>query len=423
LKVLKIFILLFLPLFTISIQAQDSLATQKGVEHIALSSDSIVRRYLIESGISITQGNTVKLLKSGTEKFNDLFFKIKQARHHIHIEYFNFRNDSISGALFEILAGKVKEGVEVRLIFDAFGNISNNRPLTRKHLKDIRESGIEIIKFDPINFPYINHVFHRDHRKIVVIDGYIGYTGGMNIADYYIKGLPKIGEWRDVHVRIEGSAVHNLQKVFLEMWEKETKQKIGGDAYFPQYTPPYKDGKDIAIVDRRPRKTPKLMRRVLAGSIRAAQRKLQIINPYFVPTRSIKKEIRKALQRGVDVEIMISTESDIPFTPEATFYISHKLMKQGAEVYMYNGGFHHSKVMMVDESFCTVGSTNLSSRGLRYDYETNAFIFDKETTRELIDMFEKDKESSSIMTPEGWKERSKWKRFAGWFAHLFTPFI
>ncbi|MDR0746105.1 MAG: cardiolipin synthase [Mediterranea sp.] len=396
---------------------------QKGVENVVLSSDSIVRRYLIESGISIKEGNTVKLLKSGTEKFNDLFLTVKQARHHIHMEYFNFRNDSIAGILFGILAGKVKEGVEVRLIFDAFGNSSNNRPLTGKHLKAIRESGIEIVKFDPINFPYINHVFHRDHRKIVIIDGHIGYTGGINIADYYIKGLPKIGEWRDIHVRIEGSAVHDLQKVFLDMWEKETKQKIERDAsYFPPFAPD-ENGKDVAIIDRSPRRSPKLMRRVFAKSIHAARHKLQIINPYFVPTKSIKNEIRKALERGVDVEIMISSKSDIPFTPEATFYISHKLMKRGAKVYMYDGGFHHSKVMMIDESFCTVGSTNLSSRGLRYDYETNAFIFDKETTQELIDVFEEDKEESTIMTPEGWKKRSKWKRFAGWFAHLFTPFI
>jgi cardiolipin synthase len=395
---------------------------KREVENVVLSSDSMVRRYLIGSGISVTGGNTVKLLKSGTEKFNDLFRAIKQARHHIHMEYFNFRNDSIAGALFGILAGKVKEGVEVRLMFDAFGNSSNNRPLTGKHLKAIRESGIEIVKFDPINFPYINHVFHRDHRKIVVIDGHTGYTGGINVADYYIKGLPGIGEWRDIHVRIEGNAVHDLQRIFLDMWEKETKHKIEGDAYFPQFAPD-ENGKDVAIVDRWPGKSPKLMRRALAKSIHAAQHKVQIINPYFVPTKSIKKEIRKALERGVDVEIMISSKSDIPFTPEATFYISHRLMKKGVEVYMYDGGFHHSKVMMIDESFCTVGSTNLSSRGLRYDYENNAFIFDKETTRELIDLFEEDKENSTIMTPEGWKKRSKWKRFAGWFAHLFTPFI
>lgn len=419
---MRAFILLFLLLFVGNIQAQDSPAIQKEVENVVFSSDSIVRRYLVESGISVTEDNKVKLLKSGAEKFNDLFPIIKQAKHHIHMEYFNFRNDSIAGMLFKLLAEKVKDGVEVRLMFDAFGNSSNNQPLTKKHLRAIRETGIQIVKFDPIKFPYINHVFHRDHRKIVVIDGHIGYTGGMNIADYYIEGLPEIGQWRDMHVRIEGSAVHDLQQIFLGMWKKQTKEIIEGDVYFPKISS-NKEGKQVAIVDRWPRKSPKEMRRTIAKSINAAQFKVQIINPYFVPTKSIKKEIRKALERGIDVEIMVSSKSDIPFTPEATLYISHKLMKRGAEVYMYDNGFHHSKIMMVDESFCTVGSTNLNSRSLRYDYETNAFIFDKETTRELIDMFENDKEDSTIMTEEGWKKRSKWKRFVGWFAYLFTPFI
>lgn len=419
---MKVLIFLFLLLFVGNVQAQDSLTTQKEVENIVLSSDSIVCRYLIESGIPITEGNSVKLLKSGTEKFHDLFPAVEQAKHHIHMEYFNFRNDSIANTLFDILARKVQEGVEVRLMFDAFGNSSNNKPLTKKHLKSIRKRGIEIIKFDPFKFPYINHAFHRDHRKIVVIDGNIGYTGGMNIADYYIEGLPDIGQWRDMHVRIEGKAVHELQKIFLAMWKEETGEALDGDAYFPRITP-NEEGKSVAVVDRWARKMPKQMRRTIVKCIDAADSKVQIINPYFVPIKSVKRGLKDALKRGVDVEIMISSKSDIPFTPEATFYISHKLMKRGADIYMYDDGFHHSKVMMVDSLFCTVGSTNLNSRSLRFDYETNAFIFDKETTMELIEMFEEDKEESTIMTEEGWKKRSRWKRFVGWLAYLLTPFI
>ena len=423
LKVNSLLLLLLFLVGSVRAQSVDSLTIEKEVEkQIVLSSDSIIYRYFIESGIPITNNNKVKLLKSGAEKFNDLFPIIKRAKHHIHMEYFNFRNDSIAGLLFNILAEKAKEGVEIRLMFDAFGNSSNNKPLTKKHLAAIRENGIEIVKFDPIKFPFINHVFHRDHRKIVVIDGAIGYTGGMNIADYYIEGLPDIGDWRDMHVRIEGDAVHSLQEIFVGMWKKETGEVIEGEVYFPQIASD-QNGKEVAILDRWARKNPKQMRRSIAKSISAAQNKLQIINPYFVPTKSIKNEIKKALKRGVDVEIMISSKSDISFTPDASFYVSHKLMKKGAEIYMFNNGFHHSKIMMVDSLFCTVGSTNLNSRSLRYDYETNAFIFDKETTEELIDLFEEDKKESTLMTPENWKERSKWRRFVGWFAHLFTPFI
>ena len=389
-------------------------------------SDSLFIDYLKEEyGITTARHNEVKLLKSGHEKFEDLFDAIRKAKHHIHLEYFNFRNDSIAKLTFSLLAEKAKEGIEVRAMFDAFGNSSNNQPLKKRHLDEIRKSGIEIVKFDPIRFPYLNHVFHRDHRKIVVIDGKVGYTGGMNIADYYIEGVPEIGEWRDMHVRIEGDGVNHLQDIFLTMWNKTTKQSIGGEAYYPLRADStlWEGDKEIAIVDRYPRKTPKIMRRAYAEAIQSADEKVQIINPYFTPTRIIKKAIKKALKKGVKVEIMIPGKSDIPFTPDAAFYIANKLRKKGADIYVYNGGFHHSKIMMIDSLYCTVGSTNLNSRSLRYDYEVNAFIFDRETTAELIDMFEDDQQNSTLLTREEYKKRSAWRRFVGWFAHLFTPFL
>lgn len=389
-------------------------------------SDSTLIKYLNENQIQISERNELELIKSGHDKFIDLFKEIERAKHHIHLEYFNFRNDSIANSLFDLLRKKAKEGVEVRAMFDAFGNSSNNRPLKKRHLKEIRKDGIEIIAFDPLKFPWINHVFHRDHRKIAIIDGIIGYTGGMNIADYYITGLPELGEWRDMHVRIKGEAVCDLQDIFLDMWNKCTKQNICGDAYYPyrkdsSYT--RQQNKKIAIVDRHPKKNPKLMRRVYAKAIESAEEKVQIINPYFTPTRIIKKAIKKAVKNGVKVEIMIPGKSDIPFTPDAAMYIANKLRKKGAEIYIYNGGFHHSKIMMIDSTYCTVGSTNLNSRSLHYDYEVNAFIFDIETTDELMDLFKEDKNESTLLTAEIYKKRSLWKKFVGWFAHLFTPFL
>lgn len=387
-------------------------------------SDSTVMQRLKGMGIPVTYNNRVELLMNGHDKFVDLFKAIRGARHHVHLEYFNFRNDSIANALFDLLAQKAAEGVKVRALFDAFGNWSNNRPLKKKHLEDIRRRGIEIVKFDPITFPWFNHAAHRDHRKIVVIDGKTGYTGGMNIADYYIKGLPKIGEWHDIHVRIDGDAVRYLQGIFLTMWNRETGQHVGGPEYFPD-TPQLPDSiaEEIMIVDRTPLETPRSISRAYAASIRSADSLIRIVNPYFVPTKSIQEALKHALKKGTEVEIMVPRVSDVPFTPEAAFYILHKLMKRGAKVYLFNGGFHHSKVMMVDGSFCTVGTANLNSRSLRYDYETNAFIFDPETTAELTGMFEHDKGRSTLLTPEVWKERSAWKKFVGWFAHLLTPFL
>lgn len=394
--------------------------------NVTTSSDSILIEYLKDYGIRVNKHNNLKILKSGREKFIDLFQQIEKAKHHIHLEYFNFRNDSIANALFEILERKAKEGVEIRAMYDAFGNSSNNQPLKKKHIKAIREKGIEIVEFDPIKFPWINHVFHRDHRKIVVIDGRIGYTGGMNIADYYITGLPEIGEWRDMHIRIEGDAVNDLQDIFLNMWNRCTKQNIGGNEYYPTLSisdSTQHPNKKVAVVDRHPRKTNKAMRRIYAKAIESAENKVQIINPYFTPTRIIKKAIKKATEKGVDVEIMIPGKSDIGFTPDAAFYIANRLRKKGAKIYIYNGGFHHSKIMMVDSTYCTVGSTNLNSRSLRFDYEVNAFIFDDETTEELISIFQEDKEDSTLLTSEIYKKRSIWKKFVGWFAHLFTPFL
>lgn len=418
-------LILFLFLSVARVQADvvDSLMTHPR-DSIGLTSDSLVLRFFDKAGIPISDNNKVKLLKSGQEKFEDLFEAIRNAKHHVHLEYFNFRNDSIANALFDLLAEKAKEGVEVRAMFDAFGNWSNNKPLKKKHLKKIKEQGIEIVKFDPFTFPYFNHAAHRDHRKIAVIDGKVAYTGGMNIADYYIKGLPKIGAWRDMHIRIEGDAVDDLQEIFLTIWNKETKQHIGGEAYFP-----HREGKTdstdvvIAIVDRTPKKNSRMLSHAYAMSIYSAQKNVRIVNPYFVPTSSITKALKRTIGRGVNVEIMLSSASDIPFTPDAALYKVHKLMKRGATVYLYNGGFHHSKIMMVDNAFCTIGTANLNSRSLRYDYETNAFIFNTQITQDLNNSFDVDMLNCTKLTPEVWKKRSPWKKFVGWFANLFTPFL
>lgn len=388
-----------------------------------IHSDSIVKRMLVEAGVSITDGNQVKLLKSGREKFDDMFAEIVKAKHHVHLEYFNFRNDSIANELFNILAKKAAEGVEVRALFDDFGNMSNNQPLKNSHLKKLRRQGISIYRFDPIRFPYINHVLKRDHRKIVVVDGKVAYMGGMNVADYYINGTEVVGKWRDMHMRVEGPAVSELQKIFLDMWKVVTKENLMQEpAYFPEPVS-VRDSVEMAIVDRYPGRTPELIRHAYVSSINAAEHKIQLINPYFVPTHSIKKALKKAIDRGIEVEIMISSKSDIPFTPDASLYFAYKLVKRGAKVYLYNGGFHHSKIMMVDDSFCTLGSANLNSRSLRYDYEVNAFMFNEEVTDELIQMFEDDKLSSTPLTKEVWKQRTPWKRFVGWFANLFAPFL
>jgi len=257
----------------------------------AQTSDSLIVDKLEEEGVKFSDDNSVTLLMSGQEKFDDMFQAIRQARSSIHLEYFNFRNDSIASLLFDLLAEKAKEGVEVRALFDGFGNDSNNQPLLKRHLKSIRSKGIEIFEFDPVRFPWINHVLHRDHRKIVVIDGQIAYTGGMNVADYYINGTKQVGEWRDMHCRIDGEEVNTLQAIFLRIWNKTAKQNIHGAKYFRGIHGGYyfkglkpdtcssAGKKMVGIINREPRTSNKIIRTFYTNAINYAQDSIKLVNP------------------------------------------------------------------------------------------------------------------------------------------------
>ena len=403
----------------------------------AQTSDSIIVNQLRGKGVSFSHDNSVTLLMSGQEKFDDMFQAIRQAKHSVHLEYFNFRNDSIASLLFDLLAEKVKEGVKVRALYDGFGNSSNNKPLRKRHLKKIRANGIEIYEYKPVKFPWVHAIFNRDHRKIVVIDGQIAYTGGMNVADYYINGTEVVGEWHDMHCRIDGSEVNTLQKIFLKMWNKVSGQHIDGEEYYRKEKEDYlvenlkpdttatAYHKTVGIINREPHITKDIIRYFYVNAINDAQDSIKLISPYFTLSHKLKKALKNAVKRGVKVEIMLSTKSDIPLTPDCGFYNAHKLMKAGCHVWMYTPGFHHTKIIMVDGKFCTVGSANLNARSLRWDYEENAVIVDPCTTDQLVKLFDGEKKDSFLLNEKNWREwRTGWQRFKGWFAATFlTPFL
>ena len=402
----------------------------------AQRADSAMVAAMQKYGVTFSDNNSVTLLVSGQEKFDDLFTAIRQARSSIHLEYFNFRNDSIASLLFDLLAERVAQGVEVRALYDAFGNSSNNRPLKKRHIRALREKGIEIYEFDPIRFPWVNHVFSRDHRKIVVIDGKIAYTGGMNVADYYINGTEVVGEWHDMHCRIEGDEVNSLQKIFLETWNSVTHQNVSGPQYYRGLgdvsyiqglkpdTTSTRGRMKVGIINRVPQKSPKIIRQFYMQAIEGARDSIKLVNPYLTMNSQLMHALYDAVKRGVQVEVMISERSDIPLTPDCVNYQAHKLMKHGVKVWVYKPGFHHTKVIMVDGQLCTVGSANLNARSLRWDYEENAIILDREVTQQLSDRFDRDRDQSFLLTPEVWKKwRTPWQRFRGWFAHLLAPFL
>ena len=395
-------------------------------------SDSAVVSFLRDEwDVRFSTNNSVVFFKTGQEKFDDLFQAVRQAKHSIHLEYFNFRNDSISSLLFDLLAEKAAEGVEVRALYDGFGNCSNDRPLKQHHLDTLHRRGIQIYEFDRLGFPFVQNSFYRDHRKVVVIDGLIAYTGGMNVADYYVVGKPEFGAWRDLHCRIEGDAVAELQKVFVDFWNQVTGENLKGAQYYPGF----RRAKDcftglkvdtthtagqqmIGVVNRIPRESARIIEQTFVTILNNAKHRVQLINPYFTLTPKVVRAFKRALKRGVKMEIMVSAASDIPVTPNVTEYNCKELEKFGADIYVFHGGFHHSKVMMVDDSFLFLGSANLNGRSLKLDYECNILVADSAATKAMQTIFEADKEAHCTrMTPEVYKQKPALHRFWNWLLH------
>ena len=413
------------------------MTTANNTIHAQFASMEETKSALKEMNLPFYGDNSVVLLPSGAEKFRDMFDAIRQARRFVHLEYFNYRNDSIGWALFGLLGEKAHEGVEVRVMCDDFGNRSNDHPLKKHHLDSIRAMGIKIQIFDPMSFPWINHAYHRDHMKIAVIDGQIAYSGGMNVADYYIHGKPEIGAWHDMHMRLEGPVVKRYQQIFRQMWRGETKEDLLPEKYedlngveLTNFEDLRRDStldakrKDIAVVYRRPGKDSPLMRNAYVAAIDAAKYHIQIVNPYPTGVYSVRRALYRALQRGVRVEFMVSAKSDVPITPDVVAIQMRRLMARGCEVYYYEEGFHHSKFMIVDDQFCTIGSANMDARSMLFDYEVNSFIFSPSTTKELQDIFEKDKRKCTLLTKDGYKKRfNLWHRLVGRLFGAFKGFF
>lgn len=380
-----------------------------GLPSIAQQSDSIVMDAFRQKGFPFYTDNEVTVIPTGVQKYQNLFESLQQARKFIHMDYFKFQQDSICHALFSILSEKARQGVEVRIVYDSFGNRFSQLPLSDRYLDSLRSTGIQIWEYDRVRFPWINHLVKRNHHKIAVIDGEVVYTGGMNVADYYLHGKPSVGEWRDMHMKVRGPMVKGYERIFEDMWWRTTQERLDSTRYI---LPDSAAGRvTMALVERIPRKSPKVIRETYCIAIDNAQHLIQIVNPYATMVKSIHRSLIRALERGVRVQIMASTVGDGPITPDVVGQEMHKLMKHGAEVFYYDGGFHHSKVMMVDGLFCTIGTANLDARSLRYDFEVNAFIFDRKVTHELQDIFYRDIHKHCVLlTSDNWKLRFPLKR-------------
>lgn len=381
---------------------------------------SRIRQDFIDYGFPCYEHCDMRILPHGSVKFPDLENHLRQAKHYIHIEYYKWYNDSIGRRLLDILAERVSQGVCVRLLYDAFGSDGEAANVTPEFVRHYRDLGIDMVGFDPMRFPYVNHALHRLHRKMVVIDGEMVYTGGLNVADYYIHGKAEFGRWSDMHACLVGPIVAGYQHYFARMWEKVTGERLDDEAFrgVSSYNGCQQmgEGYEAFIVSREPGKASAAIRRSYISCLQHAQRRVRIINPYVILVSSVRKALRQCIERGVEVEILLGLKGDNLISEVSTAREVYNLARRGAKVWLCKNCFHHDKVMVVDDSLCTIGTANLDARSLNFDYEINAYYFSPEHCAELNEYFMEHVASSVRLTEENWKQLyPRSKRRLGWW--------
>lgn len=383
-----------------------------------LEHKNIIRLLLNNSDSLLTTGNQLKILNNGNETFDAIFKAIKSAQHHIHLEYYIFENDKIGRQVLNLLKEKSSQGVEVRIIVDDVGSWS----LKRKFFEDVRESGIEIYPFMEVRFPRLtSKVNFRNHRKILIVDGKIGFTGGINIADRYIEGKPKIGPWRDTHLQITGDAVAAMQVVFAADWFFVINENLGREKYFPPLTE--KNGTPVQITASGPDSDWETMEQAYFSAILNAKEYVYITSPYLMPPQTILSALKTAALSGVDVRIIIPEKSDAVTSKWCSFSYVEQLLEAGIKMYFYQKGFIHSKTLMIDDIFSTVGTTNLDFRSLETNFEINAFIYEQKFTRSLLKQFMNDLKNSREIKLSEWKKRSWYFKLRESLAHIVSPML
>ncbi|MDX1805728.1 MAG: cardiolipin synthase [Paenisporosarcina sp.] len=368
----------------------------------------------------LTQDNALTIFNDGEKKFSALLADLELAKDHIHIQYYIFRLDGLGSRIYEVLIRKAKQGVKVRLLFDDMGS----RSLRKKHFKDLTDLGGEVEAFFPSIMPLVNpRLNYRNHRKIVVIDGRVGYIGGFNVGDEYLGLDRKFGYWRDTHLRIEGSALHPLQTRFILDWNQASRDKDieYSDRYFPAI--PLKGSVGLQIVSSGPDSEWEQIKNGYLKLITMAKKYIYIQTPYFIPDASFMDSLRIACLSGIDVRIMIPNKPDHMFVYWATYSYVGNLIRAGAKVYIYENGFLHTKMIVVDDEASTVGTANIDVRSFKLNFEVNAFIYDRETSRELAQLFEQDMLLSTELTKELYAERTRTIKMKESFSRLLSPIL
>lgn len=380
----------------------------------------LITLILNSCNLPVSYNNSTTILQNGDNTFPAIMESLKGAKHHIHLEYYMFLDDELGEKIGDILCEKAKEGVSVRVIFDDVGSWS----LSKRFIKRLQVAGVEIYPFMPVIFPLLtSKINYRNHRKIVVVDGKIGYTGGLNIANKYLVGAPKLGRWRDTHLKIEGKAAHQLQAIFLADWNFVSSQKIGGGQLYPPIDERNVGRETLQIVHSGPDSNWASIMQGFFMAISRAKSHIYISTPYFLPSESILTAIKVAALGGVDVRIMIPARPDSKIVFWATRSYISELLETGAKVYLYRRGFNHSKVMCVDSRLSFIGSANMDIRSFEDNFEVTAILYNKERSIELEDRFLEDLKHSRELKLKYWRSRSWSERTLESLCRLLSPLL
>ena len=365
-----------------------------------------------------TRGNGIEFYTAFADMFQALKADIQAARHHIHLEFFQIESDPVGDELSDLLINKVKEGVEVRVIYDAAACWLVPRSFYRR----MQNGGVQIKAFNPI-FPILSPFSnYRDHRKVVVIDGKIGFTGGMNIAERYLLGV-RGGIWRDTHIRMIGPSVSELQTAFLSDWQFTRKEWIHDDVYYPV---PLRSDQNLLIqmISSNPTDSWRVMDLSISQIIFSSRRYLYLQSPYFLPSESIRVSLHAAALSGVDVRVMIPTQPDKGhITINASRWYVEQMLQAGVRFYFYDNGYMHSKTIVSDDQVTSIGSVNIDSRSLSQAFEIDAFIYDREVALHQKQLFLDDIKFCHELDLKTWQQRPRWNRVKESFCHLLAPLL
>lgn len=372
----------------------------------------------------ITTNNEVLLLQNGELKFPKVFEAIKNAKNHIHVEYYIFNADSIGCKIIDLLIEKAKEGVKVRFIYDDFGS----RDIRKKQVPRLLKAGVEAFPFYKIKLiGFANRINYRNHRKIIIVDGIIGFVGGINVCDKYINSEENKKKlfWRDTHLMIHGPAVRALQYIFIGDWNYCSGTLLKPDNhFFPQENVPKSTpGKIVQIAASGPDSDTPLIEQTIMHAINQAQDEILITTPYFIPGQSLLDSLTVAAFSGTKIKLLVPGVSDSHLVNFAARSYYGSLLRAGAEIYCYQKGFVHAKTMVVDQNLAMVGTANMDIRSFELNFEVNAIVYDKEVAKELAGAFYEDIKFSTKLDYERWKTRSNTIQLIEKIAGLLSPMM